>query len=30
MGDAGRTKSPTPERMPREIIFTRDGTPAAK
>ena len=27
MGDAGRTKSPTPERMPREIIFTRDGTP---
>ena len=26
-GDAGRTKSPTPERMPREIIFTRDGTP---
>ena len=27
MGDAGRTKSPTPERLPREIIFTRDGTP---
>ena len=27
MGDAGRTKSPTPERMRREIVFTRDRTP---
>ena len=25
LGDAGRTRSPTPERGPREIIFTRDG-----